>query len=403
MNFLENLRTALTAIGANKLRSLLTMLGVIIGVYAVSTMLALGQMATETITGQLSEIGGRQIFIAPKSEPGRVTFKNFDQDDVDALTRLPVVNVSTIRSSVQATSLNWSGSLALEGTSADYPALLGSLKMKYGRYFSEAEELGSAPVVVLTQNTAEKLFGKTNPLGQNIRILQQIAQGEVRREELTVIGVTASQGGLFSGMAGDLGYIPLHYAWRYFYTRNEYPYLVLRVQDNANQLQTQQDVRRILTARHGSEEFEIQNFDQFVDQFRMITSVLQTMLAGTGALSLLVGGIGIMNIMLVSVTERTREIGLRKALGAKRSTILGQFLIEAMALTGLGGVLGYVLSMATVLMLSKLLPDFFPTVVLSPFVAALAIGVSVLIGLVFGVWPASRAANLTPIEALRYE
>lgn len=403
MNILENIRTALSAISTNKLRSLLTMLGVIIGVYAVSTMLALGQMATGAITGQLNQIGGSQIFIAPKFEAGRTNMKNFTDNDIQALSALPLENISTVTTSVQGSTPRRTGNVSLDGVPASYPQKLGNLTIKQGRFFSEAEERGSATVVVLSEKAANNYFGSANPVGQTFRITQALGDGNTRREDLTVIGVTANQGGVFSGMSPDSGYVPLGYAWRYFYNRGEYPYLMFRIRPGSDQKRVQDDVKRILTARRGSEDFDIQNFDQFVSQFKTITNVLQVMLAGTGGLSLLVGGIGIMNIMLVSVTERTREIGLRKALGARRSTILGQFLIEAVTLTGLGGLIGYGLSVLTVLLVTLAAPNFFPQMVLSPGVAVLALGVSALIGLVFGVWPASRAANLTPIEALRYE
>ncbi|WP_102128404.1 ABC transporter permease [Deinococcus planocerae] len=410
MNVLENIRTALTAIGANKLRSLLTMLGVIIGVYAVSTMLALGQMATGAVTQQLNDIGGSQVFVSPRFDPGGAVPPDFSEDDVLALGGLPVQNVSTVSSSVQASTSRRAGSLSLESVPATYPQQLGNLRLRSGRFFSSEEERASAPVIVLSENTASKFFGPLDPLGRTLRVNQSTgpqAGGAgspgTRREDLTVIGVVASQGGLLGGLAQDSGYVPLSYAWRYFYARDRYPFLLFRVDAGADQRRVQADMTRILAARRGGEDFEIQNFDRFVDQFRQITGVLQLALAGIGGLSLLVGGIGIMNIMLVSVTERTREIGLRKALGARRGTILGQFLIEAVTLTGLGGVIGYGLSVLTVLLVTLAAPSFFPEMVLSPGAAALALGVSALIGLVFGVWPASRAARLTPIEALRHE
>ena len=224
----------------------------------------------------------------------------------------------------------------------------------------------------------------------------------VSREQFTVIGVSQPESGLFGG-GQDSGYIPLTYAWRNYTERGTYGALQFKIDAQADTQRTEARLKQVLERRRGSKNFEVINLDQFVQQFSQITTVLQLLLAGIGGLSLLVGGIGIMNIMLVSVTERTREIGLRKALGARRGTILGQFLIEAVTLTALGGLIGYLLTVLTVTLISLAAPQYFPQVILSPGVALLALIVSALTGVIFGVWPAQRAAGLPPIEALRYE
>ena len=222
----------------------------------------------------------------------------------------------------------------------------------------------------------------------------------------TVIGVKERIGGALGAIGANdsHGDIPLEafYVSYPFVERSEYDFLPISIDLDRNVDDIEAQVRAILDRRRDSDTYSIQKIEGILSTFNTITVILQAVLGGIGAISLLVGGIGILNIMLVSVTERTREIGLRKALGAKKSTILQQFLIEAVVLTVIGGLIGVVLSVASLYAIVAAVP-FLNEVIINPLVIAMAFGVSVLTGVVFGLLPANRAANLSPIEALRYE
>jgi putative ABC transport system permease protein len=254
--------------------------------------------------------------------------------------------------------------------------------------------------MVLSADAKEALFPDVaNPVGREVSVT---VAGS--RTFYTVIGVKQRPSGAFALAADTSADIPLDTLYLNFpsITRGEFPFLPVTVALDQNLDDVVSQVRAILTRRRGADTFRIQTIEGALTLFTTITTILQAVLGGIGAISLLVGGIGILNIMLVSVTERTREIGLRKALGAKKNVILQQFLIEAVVLTLVGGMLGLVAAVGTLYLAVALVP-FLSEVVLSPVTIALALLVSLATGVMFGVWPANRAANLSPIEALRYE
>jgi putative ABC transport system permease protein len=401
MNPLENVRMAFEALWGNRLRSFLALLGIIIGVFAVTSMVSLGEMANASISRDLESVAGRSLFVQPDfNNTGVSSYKRITDADILALSSLPVSVIPQVSSNAEyEVKPGERRNIGLNGSPGDLPRLDPTSKIARGRFFSDAEANASLSVAVLNNKAAQDIFKSRNPVGQNLRLY---IGGD--RVDVTVVGVLEPPPGLFGGFGGGTIYVPNRFAWQVmpYLTRNEYDFAQLMLKPGASSQRVQEQVQRLLESRYGVGKFQVQSAESFQSLLQNITLALQALLASTAALSLLVGGIGIMNIMLVSVTERTREIGLRKALGATSAQVRQQFLIEAVVLTLTGGVMGVLLAIV-VLQLVVLAVPFFKVFILNPGTVFLALGVSVLIGLFFGVWPAARAAKLDPIEALRYE
>jgi putative ABC transport system permease protein len=401
MNPLENVRMAFEALWGNRLRSFLALLGIIIGVFAVTSMVSLGEMANASISRDLESVAGRSLFVQPDfNNTGVSSYKRITDADIQALSGLPVSVIPQVSSNAEyEVKPGERRNIGLNGSPGDLPRLDPTSKIARGRFFSDAEANASLSVAVLNNKAAQDIFKSRNPVGQNLRLY---IGGD--RVDVTVVGVLEPPPGLFGGFGGGTIYVPNRFAWQVmpYLTRNEYDFAQLMLKPGASSQRVQEQVQRLLESRYGVGKFQVQSAESFQSLLQNITLALQALLASTAALSLLVGGIGIMNIMLVSVTERTREIGLRKALGATSAQVRQQFLIEAVVLTLTGGVMGVLLAIV-VLQLAVLAVPFFKVFILNPGTVFLALGVSVLIGLFFGVWPAARAAKLDPIEALRYE
>ena len=392
---------ALRAIRRNLLRSFLTVLGIVIGVAAVITRVTLGKGATRSVAEQISRMGSNLLIAIPGQRfgPGSEGAPNFDNADADAIreqvgaARHVAPVVSRGATAVYQAS-NWA--TVVVGTSDDYfPA--GNWRIAAGRVFSDAEERAGKAVCVIGETVREKLFDRENPVGSEIRIKQFACE---------VIGLLEPKGQSAMGSdQDDTVIMPLRTVQRRLTGSQDVGRLMISVRDGASIGSTREQVTLLLRERRNigeqeDDDFRVLDTRQIAQTLTSTTRILTLLLAAVAAVSLLVGGIGIMNIMLVSVTERTREIGTRLAIGALEREVLLQFLIEAVVLASLGGLLGIALATVASIALARLMSvpyAFDPGINLLSFAFAAAIGV------IFGFFPARRAAGLNPIDALRHE
>jgi putative ABC transport system permease protein len=407
----QNLREALESLTSNKLRSGLTMLGIVIGVGAVIAMLSVGQGASETISGSINSIGTNLIFVVGASDPDVTIRRPLTLEDANAIGD-PLNAPSILQTSViymlggiKVAAAGETVTMAVTAVTPTYDDIR-NLEMADGEFISEIQMIGRASVAVLGTTTAENLFGTAeNIIGETIRI-----QGQPFR----VIGIQASKGGSGFSDEDDVLYVPYstavsRLAQRSGETPNRVDMIVASAVSASVVNDASEEIRQILRMRHhtevGKDDFTLMTQQDFLSLTAQIMGVLTIFLGGIAAISLLVGGIGIMNIMLVSVTERTREIGLRKALGARRKDILIQFLTESATLSLFGGLIGIALGAALAFAVGQIAQatgnPFTPVIGLDSILLATLFSAGV--GLFFGIYPASRAAGLEPVEALRYE
>ena len=402
-----NIAIALTALRTNLMRSILTTLGVMIGVLAVILAVAVGDGAKISVMESINSLGSNMAIVIPQPENngGRrvVDRGRLTERDAAAIRRLvPGVSGSApqLRSTVQMVIQGRNATTTAFGITPDY-GRVANVEIETGRMIGEADVRTASRVIVIGPSVASKLFGSFDPLGQSIR---------VNRVPFTIVGVLASKGNSLGNDNDDLALVPISTARQRFATTtlqgpDDLHVLFVGFDDGIELAQAKKDMIRVLRARNNVPKGEISPFtinttEEFMEQTGVVTSVFQGVLVAIASISLLVGGIGIMNIMLVSVTERTREIGLRMALGAKRSDIRNQFLVEAAVLCVIGGGIGLTLAAGLSIVLAQALE--FP-VIISASTAVGAIIFSAVIGLAFGSYPAIRASRLSPIEALRSE
>jgi putative ABC transport system permease protein len=418
MTFAQALLEAIESLNGNKMRSGLTVLGIVIGVAAVIAMLAVGNGAQASITGSISSIGTNLLFVfsgaadGPPGGPGSGRSGNNNRPltlaDANALADpFAAPSVAAVAPAIQGNgTLTFGGETSTSTISGVTPSYVTvrNLELAEGEFLNEEHMLGRMSVVVLGPETATAIFGHADGIvGETIRI-----EGQPFR----VIGVLVAKGGGAFGSQDNNAYIPFTTAQARLIkrdSRDEIDVLFVQATTAESVSQASDEIANILRQRHrtpiGADDFTVFTQQDFLKTFETITGVLTIFLGGIAGISLLVGGIGIMNIMLVSVTERTREIGLRKALGARKKDILLQFLTESSLLSLIGGIIGIMFGWLIAFAVGKVAAatgnDFTPVVGTDAII--LSTSFSAIIGLFFGIYPASRAASLEPVEALRYE
>lgn len=397
MSLFESFRLAFDALRANIMRAALTMLGVIIGVAAVILLISMGQGVTSEITGQVSGLGSNLLFVMPgrfdmtdtSGTGGMPTYKlrPADVDLVNSRVNLSTGALGVIEAPLKIQYKNRTTRVVAVCTNENYPDIM-SRPVKEGRFFTQSQLAAARHVTVLGTTTVKNLFGGVSPIGKQVSLGGQ---------KYVVIGVMSAKG-MMMGQDFDNGaYVPITVA-NNLAGHERISEIVVKAKDAGRIQDAKKEVENILLKKFTRDDFTVFTQGETLTMMQSILGIMTAMLAGIASISLLVGGIGIMNIMLVSVTERTREIGIRKAVGARTRDIMTQFIIEAVMLSALGGVIGITLGAGAALIINRWIPAE-----ISGWSVSLAFFFSAGVGVFFGVYPAYKAAKLDPIEALRYE
>ncbi len=419
MDFKDAIKISLINLRTNKMRSALTMLGIVIGVASVIIMMSLGKSAQNLIISQIQSLGANTIYIEPGSfDPKNgggfttsvieeMTIKTLTLKDLEDIRKEPLVEMAypMVYGSARVVYRNEDEKVTFIGITPEAYTIDNWHTVK-GRDINEEDVKSVAKVATLGYKIANDLFGEEDPINKNIRI---------KKADFKVVGVMEERGMETFQNFDEYIYVPVTTAQRFLLGIDHLNAITVKAKSESAVDPLIEDIRLILRQNHGiynpegdlsKDDFKVMSQVEAANMVKQVTGILTAFLSSIAAIALFVGGIGIMNIMLVSVTERTREIGLRKAVGARNKDILNQFLIEAVTLTLFGGIIGFILgtsfSLAAAIILSKILNTDWSFLI--PFEAVvLGFGVATVVGVIFGIYPAKRAAKLSPIEALRHE
>lgn len=387
MRFLQIIKIALKNIKSNKLRSLLTMIGIVIGISSVIIMVGIGSGSSKSIVAQVQSLGSNLITLNVNASRG-VT-----PEDITAIKGMDGIKTASpiISTSVQAKTGTQTTSYSVNGVNEEFLEIR-QLHLNLGRFISQIDVENRSKVVVIGDTVAQDIFGGLNAVNQNIKL---------NGDEFKVVGVLKSIGSTSSGNIDDMIIMPFSTAQTVAKsTKVSTVYIESTNDSSVDSAMASVDLyMQGKLSKYGTKPYSLMSQQQLLETMSSITKTLSLLLGGIASISLIVGGIGVMNVMLVSVTERTKEIGIRKALGGKQKDILKQFLIEALVLSSMGGILGVGVGIG----IGDVLTSFGVTVVFSLNIILISFGFSMAIGIIFGLFPAYKASKLKPIDALRYE
>ncbi len=403
MNLFENIKMAIDSIVSNKMRSFLTMLGIIIGISSVISIVSLGVGGQNTITGEFEKIGVSTIRITVKTTEAEtsdyITFKDIEQLK-EKISYIKYAAPITYQQGIASTEKK-SKTAMIYGSNEDY-FFIDNLELLYGRFFNNIEFEEGRAVTVIDETAAKSFFGTSDVVGQSINV-----GSNTSTKKATIIGVIKSQFGMFESMIDEdmpvIIYMPATYLDRLYSRQSKISDLYIMADSKDNAEAAGLLAKNMLMNRHGNRDRDVYKAESLMkqlDQINTVVGIFTAFIAAVAAISLLVGGVGVMNIMLVSVTERTREIGIRKAIGAKTSNIMFQFLTESIIISCIGGIIGLIFGVTGAYLLGQL-AGITPSV--TPQIVIISIAFASAVGIFFGIYPARKAAKLDPIEALRYE